>query len=446
MRREGRVRATAVRVAACVLVSWMAGGAVALAQTAQEHYARGLALAGEQRHQDALAEYLRALALDPGYAPARREVGYARHALKDYRGSLGDFDRYLELAPTDADAYNTRCWLKIELGDLDGALSDCNLSLSFDPGGSMALVNRGRIHSRRGDLRAAIVDYSAAIELNPRDHMAYRNRGIQHKALGDLDAAQRDFEKALEVNPGYTRARESLEQLKAERARAAGSTALPVPPPALPPPPTLEPGESPGRSRVQAVETTRTPTPALPPPPALGPPPGLPERATQAASDSSALTRPSDDPGRVGRRDESSALPGTEAESSALAHVRTVLSAQASFELLNGGFAAEVRCLASPAGCAGVQDPGVPYVDAAFAESERLGYRFQLHPGGMATGAIDRSGAVAITALPIDGGLAMRSFCGHVTATGESVVCSLPAGRTPLVERGKCPAACLPVP
>ena len=57
--------------------------------------------------------------------------GNAKYNLKDYKGAIADFTKAIELNPDDATAYNNRGYSKAGLDDLDGACADFRKAISL---------------------------------------------------------------------------------------------------------------------------------------------------------------------------------------------------------------------------------------------------------------------------------------------------------------------------
>ena len=67
--------------------------------------------------------------------------GYAKFQNGDYQGALADFNKAIEINPQDADAYTSRSGTKLNLGDNQGALNDANQSIEINPQNSMRTSN-----------------------------------------------------------------------------------------------------------------------------------------------------------------------------------------------------------------------------------------------------------------------------------------------------------------
>ena len=58
--------------------------------------------------------------------------GLARYESGDYEGAIADFNKAIELNPEFALTYNKRGIVKCELEDYEGAISDFNQAIELD--------------------------------------------------------------------------------------------------------------------------------------------------------------------------------------------------------------------------------------------------------------------------------------------------------------------------
>jgi len=126
--------------------------------------------------------------------------GVAENASGDFEGAIADYNRAIELDPKYAAAYSNRGNAKQAKGDLDGAIADCSRAIELDPKDPVAHKYRGVAKKAKGDLNGAIAEYDRAIELDPKFAAAYFHRGIAKQAKGDLKGAIGDINGAIERN------------------------------------------------------------------------------------------------------------------------------------------------------------------------------------------------------------------------------------------------------
>ena len=161
---------------------------------------------GELRTGDlngAIADYDRAIQLNPKFAVAYCNRGVAKVQKGDLNGVIADCDKAIQLDPKLAEGYAVRGAAKVPKGDLDGAIADCDKAIQLNPKlaeAYWAYCNRGVVKERKGDLNGALADYNQAIELNPKYAVVYRNRGNAKFRSGDFDGAIADFDRVIELS------------------------------------------------------------------------------------------------------------------------------------------------------------------------------------------------------------------------------------------------------
>ena len=177
--------------------------------TAEDFLYQGRDLHQRRELDRALANFDRAIKLQPKYSEAYYSRGNAKSALGSYECAIDDYNKAIEYYKTSIlfrgyeDAYINRGNAKSSLGDNQGAIDDYNLALNLNPRSSRAYSNRAHCKNATGDHQGAFDDCEEAIELNPRNAFAYNNRGDAKRELGDPKGAIDDFDRAIDLNPKF---------------------------------------------------------------------------------------------------------------------------------------------------------------------------------------------------------------------------------------------------
>jgi tetratricopeptide (TPR) repeat protein len=197
--------------------------ALAAREVAAERPTLAATLAAAKRLERALADYNRAIELDPKYATAyiNRADVYKKNGERER--ALADYGKAIELAPKNAFAYGHRGYFHDEAGNVEQALADYNAAIRLNPSYAAAHAARADIHFGKGDLDRALADHGKVIALEPDDARAYRKRGTIYRIKGDLGRMLADFEKAVAYDPKYADGyyhRGFVQLAKGELARA----------------------------------------------------------------------------------------------------------------------------------------------------------------------------------------------------------------------------------
>lgn len=182
----------------------------------------------------AIADFERALALQPDMADAHFLLGYQYWLEKNYVRAIAEYDEYLRVHPESARAWANRGGAYLELGDLAAVREDADRALELQPADPILRENRLYVSNAQGDTATIIVDatwllrnlppnpawldlrgsafarekrYEEAladaerlVELRP-DANAYCNRGSTRLSLNQDEAAEKDLSKALRLDP-----------------------------------------------------------------------------------------------------------------------------------------------------------------------------------------------------------------------------------------------------
>src|SRR5205085_1043402 len=88
---------------------------------------------------------------------------------------IADYTKAIEIDPRSEFAYVNRGNARDNKGDDDGAIADYNRAIELDPRDADPYINRGVARRRKGYPDGAIADYTKAIELDPRNADAYNS-------------------------------------------------------------------------------------------------------------------------------------------------------------------------------------------------------------------------------------------------------------------------------
>src|SRR6266705_1921121 len=119
----------------------------------------------------------------------------------DLDGAIADFNRAIELNPKDDAPYYNRAQAKRLNKDTAGAIADYTRAIELGSTNPAAYNNRGNARAENNDRDGAIADYTRAIELKPDYARAYYNRATTKKDKGDTAGAEADLKMARKLDP-----------------------------------------------------------------------------------------------------------------------------------------------------------------------------------------------------------------------------------------------------
>ncbi|MBL8131418.1 MAG: TIR domain-containing protein [Anaerolineae bacterium] len=128
---------------------------------------------------------------------AFRARGLVRADVGDLEGALADYSRAIVLDPTFVDALLSRGHLLLRLGRPAEAEADFTQIIALEPGNSTAYYNRGVARATQNAYDLALADYTRTLQIDETNAEAYNNRGAAYYALAKYELAAQDFSAAI---------------------------------------------------------------------------------------------------------------------------------------------------------------------------------------------------------------------------------------------------------
>ncbi len=167
------------------------------------NYNLGLEYQNKGDHKKAIA-YYDAYLKAGGRTPEMTAEGHNNRAIA-YRASgeddkaLADYNKAIELDPSNANFYVNRGNLLKASGEADGAIRDYSKAIELKPDHLNAYINRGVAYNDKQDREKAIADYTKAIEIDPTQVQSYYNRAVAYTAMQKFGQALPDLNKFIEA-------------------------------------------------------------------------------------------------------------------------------------------------------------------------------------------------------------------------------------------------------
>ena len=199
------------------------------------YYNMGIALQKQNKLEEAIVAYNKALSIKPDYVEAYYNMGIALQVQNKLEEAIEAYNKTIALKPDNADAYYNMGIALKEQGKLEEAIVAYNKALSIKPDYADTYYNMGIALKEQGKLEGAIEAYNKALSIKPNYADTYYNMGIALKEQGKLEEAIEAYNKALSIKPNYAKAYNNMgvalqDQGNLEEAIEAYNKALSIKP------------------------------------------------------------------------------------------------------------------------------------------------------------------------------------------------------------------------
>lgn len=164
-----------------------------------DYVRRGDRFYDEERYQDAVGEYTKAINMDSNNTTALCNLSAAYNCLKQYKKAIEECEKVLQIDPNESTAYNNRGFAYGELMQYEKAIEDYTKAIEIDLNEATYFINRGNTFCDIKQYEKAIDDYTKAIKLDPERKSAYRNRAKAYRAVEKVTLAEIDEKHITEM-------------------------------------------------------------------------------------------------------------------------------------------------------------------------------------------------------------------------------------------------------
>src|SRR3569623_1817995 len=130
---------------------------------------------------------------------ARR--GAASAARRDFPAAIADYGRAIELEPESAAHYHARAMARLSNREPVLAMADLDQALKYDPKALQALPVRGELYLQTRDPKRAQADFEAAQKLAPATSELPAALGVASARAGMFDLALRQIDGWIAAHP-----------------------------------------------------------------------------------------------------------------------------------------------------------------------------------------------------------------------------------------------------
>jgi tetratricopeptide (TPR) repeat protein len=153
------------------------------------------------RHDEAIAEFQRAIQLDPKFAAPHNGLGNVYRALGRHEEAIAAYQRAIQLDPQDAYPHHGLGNVYRDLGRHEEAIAAYQRAIQLDPQYAYPHNGLGIVYRDLGRHEEAIAAYQRAIELDPQYAYPHNGLGIVYRDLGRHEEAIAAYQRAIELDP-----------------------------------------------------------------------------------------------------------------------------------------------------------------------------------------------------------------------------------------------------
>ena len=147
-------------------------------------------------YKNAVANYEKAIELNPEYVEAFISLGALHQNNKNYEGVITNYGEAIRLDSSNELLYEEIGTAKRELGDHKGAIIDFKKAININPRNARTYFYSGQSKHFLGDFKGAVNDFSKAIDLNPENANFYFFRAFVYFDQDDITNGCKDLENA----------------------------------------------------------------------------------------------------------------------------------------------------------------------------------------------------------------------------------------------------------
>jgi tetratricopeptide (TPR) repeat protein len=162
------------------------------------HNALGNLYFGRQDYDQAIAQYVAATSINPGFSTPYNQLGYAYRFVERYSDAEAAFKKYTQLIPNDPNPYDSYAELLMTMGRFDESIAAYRKALAIDANFVNSYVGIGSNYLAMGkvdEARAAFAKLQSVARNTGERRLArfwtaaaYVHEGATDKAIGELKA------------------------------------------------------------------------------------------------------------------------------------------------------------------------------------------------------------------------------------------------------------------
>lgn len=164
------------------------------------NYKEGISHTKAGRFAQAVESYQKAIELNPQYAEAYHELGYALFKLGKYNESLEASVKAAKLRPKNAETYRNLGDTYKALNQIDKACENYTQAKNLLPKHFQTITKLANCFIQQGDSESAINTYNDLVKIQPNNAVAHYELGKLYNSLSRSEEAMDEYTKLLKLN------------------------------------------------------------------------------------------------------------------------------------------------------------------------------------------------------------------------------------------------------
>lgn len=191
--------------------------------TAMYHNNLGKAYRSQERFEEALAQFRRALQLEPNMVEALYNSGEALRWLGDLDGAIEMLEKAAAARPQFTDVHFQLGNALLMRGRPDEAAMRYRRVIQLDPEQAIAYKELASSLYQQGKPRDAIAQFQKALTLRPDDPYTWSQLANAYLSLGELDESESCQRRALQLDASLSEAHENLGNVLKSKGRVTAA-------------------------------------------------------------------------------------------------------------------------------------------------------------------------------------------------------------------------------
>jgi len=163
------------------------------------HSSLGISYLNQEKYDDAVAEFRKALEIKPKHLPTIINLGLSYHHNYKYAEAEEVFKMALEIDPDEPYSHYNLGWIYREQGEYDKGVEEFEMAASIDSADPAVLYNLGMAYLKERKLEKAAEQFRRVIKSYPDSAPAYYSLGRVLTSMGKKDEARDALTKFQEL-------------------------------------------------------------------------------------------------------------------------------------------------------------------------------------------------------------------------------------------------------